>query len=278
VSTHWRVRLAILLLISGVIPAAGRSQCSDDFNDCTVNDVCDANGTCRGTAVPDGTPCRTSVFVCLVRPTCLNGECVGGEQAPDGTPCHTTNSLCYTEGRCRIGVCEGSDPITCPDDGDPCTSEFCSPISERCESFPQCPDFACSTGHCDPATGQCTYTPIKEGEACDDFDSCTIGEHCVAGDCVGTLVDTPTATATSPVTATPTARPSATPTLPRPCSGDCDGDGEVTITDIVVMVNVARGAQPASACAGAAAGSNGEFAVNDILQAVNEALTGCGGS
>jgi hypothetical protein len=281
------VRPMLIGLGTCLLSVAAWSQCTDDLNDCTVNDVCDGNGTCRGAPVPDGTPCNMPLSNCIVRPHCVNGSCIGGEQAPDGTPCRTLNSPCFTEGRCMLGFCQGSNPIDCPDDGDPCTSDFCSPFTERCESFPLCPDFGCSVGQCDPQTQECTYTPINEGQACDDFDACTIGERCVDGNCVGTLVDTPTPSVTPLVTATPRPSPSSTqtPTLtatPAPtatavhtCPGDCNGDGEVTVDDLIVMVNIAQGSQPVSACSPGDTNDDGEITIEEVLQGVNRALSAC---
>jgi MYXO-CTERM domain-containing protein len=47
-------------------------------------------------------------------------------------------------------------------------------------------------GTCNPATGKCQYTKAADGTACDDEDTCTTGDRCVAGEC------TPTETKTCP--------------------------------------------------------------------------------
>jgi hypothetical protein len=275
--------------------ATVHAQCTDDLNDCTVNDACDENGTCRGAPVPDGTPCHTQLSDCLVNPTCLNGDCVGGETAPDGAACRTLNSPCFDLGHCFLGFCMDSNPIPCPDDGDPCTSEFCSPVTQRCESFPQCPDVPCAVGHCDPLSGECTYAAIHEGEVCDDFDSCTTNERCQAGDCVGVQVETPTSTATPLISNTPTLSPTLTPSRTPPpsatftptvtlsptptttpsCTGDCDGNGEVAVDDIILMVSIGQGLKPVSACAAGNANHDNGITVEEILLAVNAALNGC---
>jgi uncharacterized repeat protein (TIGR01451 family) len=46
------------------------------------------------------------------------------------------------------------------DDGNPCTSDVCNPI-----------------------TGQCQSTPVPNGQACDDQNLCTVGNTCQAGAC-----------------------------------------------------------------------------------------------
>jgi hypothetical protein len=58
------------------------------------------------------------------------------------------------------------------------------------------------------------------------------------------------------------------------CSGDCDGSGDVTINEIITMVNVALGTAQASACTnGIAVGTSVD--VTSIIQAVNAALNSC---
>jgi hypothetical protein len=60
-----------------------------------------------------------------------------------------------------------------------------------------------------------------------------------------------------------------------PCVGDCDGSGQVTVEDILTMVDIALGSAPLSACS--AGDQNGDLliTVDEILVAVNNALNGC---
>jgi len=60
------------------------------------------------------------------------------------------------------------------------------------------------------------------------------------------------------------------------CSGDCNGDGEVTVNELITMVNVALGNTAASACNPGDANGDGEITVNEIVAGVNRALSGCG--
>lgn len=57
---------------------------------------------------------------------------------------------------------------------------------ELCLSF-ECPSAcdgdACNTGSCDTATGTCVLEPVSDGTSCDDSDSCTTGDQCLAGVC-----------------------------------------------------------------------------------------------
>jgi uncharacterized delta-60 repeat protein len=60
------------------------------------------------------------------------------------------------------------------------------------------------------------------------------------------------------------------------CPGDCDGSGDVTVNEIIAVVNIALGnAQPSVCPNGIPAGT--EIDISLIIQAVNNALTGCPG-
>jgi hypothetical protein len=60
------------------------------------------------------------------------------------------------------------------------------------------------------------------------------------------------------------------------CScGDCSLDGNVTIDEILVMVNLALGNPTAVECPAADCNGNGEVTVDEIIKAVNNALNGC---
>ena len=70
--------------------------------------------------------------------------------------------------------------------------------------------------------------------------------------------------------------PSATYQPPTPiCTGDCNTDGQVTIDEILTMVNIALGNAPVSTCDAGDANHDGEITVDEILTAVNNALNGC---
>jgi len=62
---------------------------------------------------------------------------------------------------------------------------------------------------------------------------------------------------------------------PVPCHGDCDESGAVSVGDLVVMVNVALGLQPAAACTRGDLDDSGSIAINEIIIAVKAALRGC---
>ena len=59
------------------------------------------------------------------------------------------------------------------------------------------------------------------------------------------------------------------------CPGDCNGDGEVTIDELVMMVNIALGTRPLSDCAAGDSTRDGEITIDEIIRAVTRALSGC---
>lgn len=71
---------------------------------------------------------------------------------------------------------------------------------------------------------------------------------------------------------TPTPTP---PSTPLPCIGDCNQDGQVTIDELLAMVNIALDGVGVSACRAGDANGSGQIEVNEIIDAVNAALGGC---
>jgi hypothetical protein len=60
-----------------------------------------------------------------------------------------------------------------------------------------------------------------------------------------------------------------------PCVGDCNTDGQVTIDEVLTLVNIALGSAEAAACPhGVPNGAEVDVAL--ILHAVNNALNACG--
>lgn len=59
------------------------------------------------------------------------------------------------------------------------------------------------------------------------------------------------------------------------CVGSCNRDSEVTINEILTMVNIALGTAAPADCEPGDANRDGEITVNEILAAVNNALNGC---
>ncbi len=59
------------------------------------------------------------------------------------------------------------------------------------------------------------------------------------------------------------------------CVGDCNGDNEVTVNELITMVNIALGTQEVSACTAGDANGDGQIFINEIIAGVNNALNGC---
>jgi hypothetical protein len=60
------------------------------------------------------------------------------------------------------------------------------------------------------------------------------------------------------------------------CVGDCDGDGETTVDELLVMVNIAQGTASLSTCEAGDANGDGEITIEEITMGVNIALSdGC---
>lgn len=65
------------------------------------------------------------------------------------------------------------------------------------------------------------------------------------------------------------------PATQAQCVGDCRGDGEVTIDELLIMVNIALESTALAACEPGDASGDGTITVNEIIAAVNKALAGC---
>jgi hypothetical protein len=59
------------------------------------------------------------------------------------------------------------------------------------------------------------------------------------------------------------------------CVGDCGGEGDVTVDEIITMVNIALGNVDISECLAGDASGDGQITVDEIITAVNNALDGC---
>ena len=94
---------------------------------------------------------------------------------------------------------------------------------------------------------------------------------CETGATTPTATPTPpAATATAPVTP-PT--PSGTLAPPHPCTGDCNGDGAVTVSELIVAVNIVLGNADRNSCP--AFGAELTLTISDLITAVNSVLNGC---
>jgi hypothetical protein len=59
------------------------------------------------------------------------------------------------------------------------------------------------------------------------------------------------------------------------CVGDCNADGEVTIAEIILGVNIALDVAPLSACSDFDADGSGDVSIAELITAVGNGLQGC---
>ncbi len=59
------------------------------------------------------------------------------------------------------------------------------------------------------------------------------------------------------------------------CQGDCSGDGEVTVNELVLGVNIASGGAELARCASFDVNGDGEVTINELIGSVANALNGC---
>lgn len=62
------------------------------------------------------------------------------------------------------------------------------------------------------------------------------------------------------------------------CAGDCNGDGQVTVDELLTLVNIALGSAAVTACDAGDTNHDGTIGIDEILAAVDNALNGCGSS
>lgn len=106
-----------------------------------------------------------------------------------------------------------------------------------------------------------------------------------------TQTATPTSTSPLPSTATPTGTPTASPATATPtstatptptdtpevqqCVGDCDRNEQVTVDELVLVVNVALGSSSLQRCTPCDADGDSNVSISEIVGAVDCALNGC---
>jgi hypothetical protein len=139
-------------------------QCGDAIA-CTVDTCVEPTGTCSHS--PDHALCPPGLLCSLTF-----GGCIAGMPCQFESECQD-ETLCNGVETCSWGVCEAGTPVTC-DDNIFCTVDSCDPATGQCTHTPldsNCNDGAACTGEerCDAATGCQSGTPID----CDDSLSCT---------------------------------------------------------------------------------------------------------
>ena len=69
--------------------------------------------------------------------------------------------------------------------------------------------------------------------------------------------------------------PTVTPTAISGCAGDCEGNGHVSVSDLVAGVAIALGETSLDACAAFDVNRDQRVSVDELVQAVHNALDGC---
>ena len=191
---------------------SGTIECVQN-SDCTVpagqNDGCKASvcigNKCSVASINEGNKCLDDGDVCtgdVCRSgTCQHEEIAGckvtcGSKADCVTP-GTAANLCVDvtcDSSSGTGICEYPLKDCGQGTGLQCLPRTgqCLPAAECYEDL-DCPTTAssCRSVHCDTSSGKgkCVQTLYVDGTACDDGLWCTVGDHCVAGQCVSTARD-----------------------------------------------------------------------------------------
>ena len=159
----------------GICPCSGY-QCMDgQCVGCDQGAFCDADHPCC-----DGYECDLTTNRCL---ECDNRACSSDADCCDGFTCDSDRGVCYSSESCvghpctnpgePCSVCEGDNCQQCTD------NSICA-YDELTQSFvckSSCPDGSvvcdakeCSTGCCDPLTGECAG--CVEGYPCENVNGC----------------------------------------------------------------------------------------------------------
>ena len=152
----------------GPADATGRCRCACSTPaDCPAptaggqcnSATCSPSGLC-GIGITVGAPCDDG-DLCTVNDQCqANGTCVGTPKNCDDTNACTTNSCDPSTGNCV------NTPISC-NDNNACTRDTCDPVSGCAHTSISCDDGNVCTGDtCDPQSG-CIHTPIECGTVSD---------------------------------------------------------------------------------------------------------------
>src|SRR5512144_3045605 len=173
-SSYMRIGTNGALMVAAVVLAMGTAasfaQECDDFDACTVNDMC-SDGMCAGT-FQIGAGC-SDFDDCTINDRCVDDPILGpgcaGDPAPMGTSCAGGCGTCQPFPSLGM-VCMGDGSTsgnTCdPGLGTPCLDGACQVNGGFAFCFPSirvCPDTDGNlcTDSCDPQTGQCSATAPK---------------------------------------------------------------------------------------------------------------------
>jgi len=187
---------------TGCINTPRNGQACDDGDQCTSDDSC-VGSVCGGTAVTcnDQKPCTVDVcqpavgcvFSNVAQLACNDGDACTRDDVCVGATCRGVAVTCDDDNPCTDDSCDptrgcvttlASPGLGC-DDQDRCTrDDFCG--SGQCAGLAiDCDDGnPCTDDSCDALLG-CRHTAGSEGLLCSDQNSCTTGDVCVIGQCLG---------------------------------------------------------------------------------------------
>jgi hypothetical protein len=180
-------------------------QPCDDYNPCTIGDVC-SGGDCQhgvGNDCEDGNPC--SVDYCSSDGSCVHdhlecddrNECTVDYCDVENEGCVHEQRVCGPGKRCAepLGWCVRD--ITCTKDEDcpaedTCWPGQCSRITSgemKCGPAPFCEEDEdpCIKHYCETGSDgspQCLEDVKSSDHGCDDSDPCTEADHCLDGYCL----------------------------------------------------------------------------------------------
>lgn len=205
--------------------------------------------------VPSHTPTRTvtTTPTATVTPVATATATPSASDTPTPTPTSTSTATATA-----TATLTATPTVTASATPTPTTTPTATPTATDTATA-TATDTATATA---TATDTATMTPTDTATA-------TATETATA---TATATDSPTMTATATATASETPANTATAT-PVPCAGDCDGNGEVTVNDLITMVNNALG--NGGTCPVGDLDGSGDIAVNEIVTAVGAALNGC---
>ena len=174
-------------------PCNGTLYCSQtsDGNSCVINPA--SVVTCPSvadTACVKNT-CQPETQLCMM--TTVKGAniaCDDGDVCTVGETC--VGSACVASAAAHVCSCTKDADCAAKEDGDLCNGQlFCNVAIGKCQPNPAtvvtcatAGNTSCSALACQPKTGKCLKSDMKDGTTCDaDGDGCTANDACGAGVC-----------------------------------------------------------------------------------------------